>query len=194
MAEIGESGAEPPPRPRNRPSGRLKARAVTLGSLLAAAAVLASADPQPVAGPIVGGVDRIVVDKSERRMVLLHEGRTVRRYKVALGRGGAGPKTREGDGKVPEGAYRIIGRNPRSAYHLSLRIDYPTPAQKRAAAAAGVDPGGDIMIHGIGNGLGAIGRTHRLLDWTQGCIAVTDAEIEEIWQLVPDGTPIDIRA
>jgi murein L,D-transpeptidase YafK len=96
--------------------------------------------------------------------------------------------------KVPEGDYRITGRNPRSAFHLSLRIGYPTPPQAQAARSRGVAPGGDIMIHGLGNGFGWIGGANRRLDWTRGCVAVTNAEIEEIWRLVPDGTLVEIGA
>jgi murein L,D-transpeptidase YafK len=127
-------------------------------------------------------------------MTLLNGDRIVRIYRVALGRGGLDNKSRAGDGKVPEGIYHIVGRNPNSAYHLSLRISYPTSAQIREAGRLGVNPGGDIMIHGIRNGLGWLGARHRSLDWTQGCIAVTNEEIEEIWRLVPDGAQIEIRA
>jgi murein L,D-transpeptidase YafK len=89
--------------------------------------------------------------------------------------------------------YRIAGRNPHSAFHLALRVGYPTPGQRQHAQLLGVDPGGDIMIHGIHNGLGWLGSLQRRMDWTKGCIAVTDPEIEEIWRAVPDGTPIVIR-
>jgi murein L,D-transpeptidase YafK len=86
----------------------------------------------------------------------------------------------------------VVGRNPKSAYHLSLRLSYPNAADVAAAKAKGCPPGGDIMIHGITNGLGWMGRLHRQVDWTLGCIAVTDEEIERIWNLVPDGTPVEI--
>lgn len=148
----------------------------------------------PLRGPVQSGTDRIIIDKRAHRMTLLSEGRVVRTYRVALGRGGLGSKELSGDNKVPEGIYKVTGRNPGSAYHLSLRIGYPTPSQTRGAQLRGVDPGGDIMIHGLRNGLGWIGNQHRLLDWTQGCIAVTNDEIEEIWRIVPDQTVIEIRA
>ena len=138
-------------------------------------------------------IDLIIVEKTSHRMVLLHNGQVQKVYYVALGRGGLGPKEIAGDNKVPEGTYRITGRNPRSAFHLSLRIDYPTSEQAQAAQRNGLDPGGDVMIHGIRNGLGWIGGLHRKVDWTRGCIAVTDREIEEIWRIVPDGTVIVIR-
>jgi murein L,D-transpeptidase YafK len=152
-----------------------------------------SAQP-PVRAAVSPAADHIIVEKSVRRMTLLKDGRVVRTYRVALGRGGAGAKQKSGDNKVPEGVYRITGRNPKSAYHLSLRIGYPTPLQVLEARRRGIDPGGDIMIHGIRNGFGWLGKQHRLADWTQGCIAVTDEEIEEIWRLVPDGTRIEIRS
>jgi murein L,D-transpeptidase YafK len=104
-----------------------------------------------------------------------------------------GKKECQGDLKTPEGQYRVVGRNPKSAYHLSLRLSYPNAADVAAAKAKGCPPGGDIMIHGITNGLGWMGRLRRQVDWTLGCIAVTDEEIERIWNLVPDGTPVEIR-
>ena len=117
----------------------------------------------------------------------------IRTYRVALGRNPVGPKQRQGDGKTPEGAYVIVGRNPNSAYHKSLRISYPGPADREFARRLRVEPGGDIMIHGLPNGQGWIGAGHRLRDWTEGCIAVTNDEIEEIWRLVGDGTPVLIN-
>jgi murein L,D-transpeptidase YafK len=164
-----------------------------LGLILASLCAL-SLTRVPVRAATINATDRIIVDKSARRMKLLKDGRVIRTYRIALGRGGRGPKQRSGDNKVPEGTYRIVGRNGDSAYHLSLRIDYPTERQIRQAREEGYDPGGDIMIHGIRNGLGWIGALHQRVDWTQGCIAVTNAEIEEIWRLVPDRTIIEIGA
>ena len=138
-------------------------------------------------------VDRILVEKARHVMTLMKGDQIVRTYQVALGRGGLEPKRREGDLRVPEGVYSIAGRNPKSAYHLALRISYPEPRDVEAAKAHGLDPGSDIMIHGLRNGLGWIGALHRLTDWTAGCIAVTDLEMDEIWRLVADGTPIEIR-
>ncbi len=126
-------------------------------------------------------------------MTLLEHGQAIKTYRVALSRGGAGQKLRAGDNKVPEGVYRIVGRNPHSAFHRALRIGYPSPEQAIRAKQTGIDPGGDIMIHGIRKGLGWVGPFQRSVDWTKGCIAVTDEEIEEIWRVVPDGTPIEIR-
>jgi len=132
-------------------------------------------------------IDRVVVHKSRREMVLLCGESVVRSYRVALGRDPLGHKEREGDGRTPEGRYIIDRRNPNSKYHLSLHVSYPNDADVEQARAAGVDPGGDIMIHGVKPGV-----VHPDHDWTQGCIAVTDAEVDEIWDLVADGTPIEI--
>jgi murein L,D-transpeptidase YafK len=161
-----------------------------------ASLLLAGCAPQTTPGGslAVPRVSSILVDKSDHRMTVYRGARPLRTFKVALGTGGLAPKVRQGDGRVPEGRYRIAGRNPQSAFHLSLKIGYPTPAQAGAAKALGIDPGGDIMIHGLPNGRGRIGSAHRRIDWTNGCIAVTDQEIEWLWRAVPDGTPIDIRA
>jgi murein L,D-transpeptidase YafK len=131
--------------------------------------------------------------KKDHLLELMSGGKAVRTYKVALGRGGLAPKEREGDGRTPEGRYIIDSRNANSAYHRALHVSYPNADDRKRAAQLGVSPGGAIMIHGIKNGLGWIGAAHRLYDWTLGCIAVTDSEIEEIWNLVPVGTPVEIR-
>lgn len=136
--------------------------------------------------------DWIVIDKSERRLTLFRRGRALKSYEVSLGRDPIGPKQQQGDGRTPEGRYVIDYRNRASAFHRSLHISYPTPAEVRSARRRGVPPGGDIMIHGLPNGMGAIGRLHLADDWTEGCIAVTNEEIEEIWRVVPDGTEIEI--
>lgn len=118
-------------------------------------------------------------------MELLLDGRVIRRYKIRLGDAPVGHKRQQGDEKTPEGDYRIGGRNPNSRFHLSLRVSYPDRADRKQARARGVDPGGDIMIHG--------GNTVLYpFDWTDGCIALSDREIEEVWGLVPNGTPIRI--
>ncbi|RMD47976.1 MAG: hypothetical protein D6832_04830 [Alphaproteobacteria bacterium] len=133
-------------------------------------------------------VTRVRVIKSERRLDLLHEGEVLRSYPIDLGFAPDGPKRFEGDGRTPEGSYVIDAKNPDSRYHLSLRISYPSPEDVARARAAGREPGGDIFIHGRGSILNALkGR-----DWTAGCIAVGNREIEEIYAMVPEGTPIDI--
>lgn len=136
-------------------------------------------------------VDRIVVEKALRRMDLLSNGEVVRSYEIALGFAPDGDKQEEGDGRTPEGEYVIEGRNPSSAYHLSLKVSHPDASDRAAAAALGVSPGGDIFIHGAPNWWFLLGQPPG--DWTRGCIAVTKDEIDEIWRLVPDGTPIEIR-
>ena len=137
--------------------------------------------------------DRVVVWKSKRQLELYAHGKVLKSYAVALGRNPVGPKLREGDKRTPQGLYAIESHNPRSSFHRALKVSYPSAADRLAAAKHGVAPGGDIMIHGIRNGLGFMGRLHRRLDWTAGCIAVTNPEIEEIYRAVPDGTPIGIR-
>jgi murein L,D-transpeptidase YafK len=136
---------------------------------------------------------RIVVNKSRREMLLLRGESVLRVYCIALGNNPVGHKQHEGDGRTPEGSYVIDRRNPKSAYHLALHISYPNQADGERARERGLDPGGDIMIHGLRNGDGHVGSAHLPKDWTRGCIAVTDEEMDEIWELVPDGTPIEIN-
>jgi murein L,D-transpeptidase YafK len=136
--------------------------------------------------------DRVLVRKAARRLVLMRQGRVLKSYRMALGGQPGRPKECEGDQRTPEGKYVIDRRNPRSAFHLSLHISYPDQADVSRAAERGVSPGGDVMIHGLRNGYGWLGPLHRLRDWTTGCIAVTNLEIEEIWNAVPDGTEIEI--
>lgn len=138
-------------------------------------------------------VDSIVVLKSERTMKLYSKGRLVREYKVALGGNPVGSKRQQGDHKTPEGSYVISGRNERSQFHLSLRVSYPDVRDVQWARAHHVDPGGDIMIHGLAPSFADLGDRHRQTDWTDGCIAVTNPEIEEIWKMVAVGTKIEIR-
>lgn len=160
--------------------------------LLLAAGAQAAPTTAPVPALADGAVDRILVEKAAHRMTLFAGGRAVRTYRVSLGRGGLAPKTREGDKRTPEGRYRIVGRNPRSAYHLALRIGYPTPRQAADARRRGVAPGGDIMIHGLPNGRGLLAPLYAGHDWTDGCVAVTDPEIEEVWRLTRDGASVEI--
>ncbi|MBX2855714.1 MAG: L,D-transpeptidase family protein [Rhodobacteraceae bacterium] len=136
--------------------------------------------------------DRVVVEKAARRFTLYRGEETLATYTISLGFAPEGDKRREGDGKTPEGDYLIDYRNPNSAYHLSLHINYPSKADRAEAAARGEDPGGEIFIHGEPNGFSRLGALFRGRDWTAGCIAVTNEEMEEIWSLVPNGTPIEI--
>lgn len=145
--------------------------------------------PPPPA--LTGKVDRIVIEKSARRMQLFQEGRVVRTYAIALGFTPVGDKDRQGDGKTPEGEFTVNRRNEASAFHLSLGLDYPQPDDLARAAAGGYSPGGDIFIHGQPFG---VTEGFKLKgDWTAGCIAVSNAEIREIWDATPIGTKVEIR-
>ncbi len=151
--------------------------------------------PKPVPnGPAIPVVaDSVVIDKSGHMLVLYQHGAPIRIYFVALGRNPVGDKQREGDNRTPEGVFHIQNHNPDSKYHLALRISYPDEQHAARARALGVEPGGDIMIHGLPKGFEDAGALHRVEDWTNGCIAVTNEEIEEIWREVPDGTPVLIK-
>jgi murein L,D-transpeptidase YafK len=135
----------------------------------------------------------VLVLKAPRRLLLLRGDRVLRDYEVALGGNPLGPKRHHLDARTPEGRYVIEGRVRHSRFHRALRISYPNPADRDFARRAGVAPGGDVMIHGLPNGERWVGEAHRAYDWTNGCIAVTDDEMNEIWELVDDGTPIEIR-
>ena len=137
--------------------------------------------------------DSIVLDKSDRTLTMFSRGVKVKEYAVALGKNPVGAKLRRGDGKTPEGLYYIEARNPGSKYHLSLRISYPSDVDRMRANRLGATPGGDIMIHGLPPAFATVGALHRQQDWTEGCVAVTNAEIEEIWRAVPNGARILIK-
>lgn len=169
----------------------LIATLVMIPAYTVAARYLSRGEPPPMAAPDEQA-DLILVDKPARRMRLLRQGRTIREYPISLGADPTGHKQREGDERTPEGRYVIDWRNGRSFAHLSLHISYPNAADTARAAAAGESPGGNIMIHGMLNGWGFLDAWHLLWDWTDGCIAVTDSQMREIWSLVPNGTPIEI--
>ncbi|MFO1423738.1 MAG: L,D-transpeptidase family protein [Candidatus Competibacteraceae bacterium] len=162
-------------------------------------ALLETPAPPPIAKiplptpPAHGIVNRILVEKKARRLTLFRDNKPVKTYAIALGRQPEGHKQFEGDNKTPEGRYVIDSRKMNSSFHRALHISYPSPKDAAFAAGQKKSAGGNIMIHGLPNGMGALGPLHRLRDWTAGCIAVTNAEIEEIWRVVPDGTPIEIR-
>ncbi|WP_374298779.1 murein L,D-transpeptidase family protein [Paracoccus sp. (in: a-proteobacteria)] len=171
--------------------------ALTALCLLAAAwAMLAPQRPAPVprvpplTAPLTGPVDHIVIHKSARRMTAFRDDRPVKTYRIALGFAPRGDKRQQGDGRTPEGRFTINRVNPDSAYHLSLGLDYPRPQERARAAALGVDPGGDIFIHGQPN----VRPDGEVLpgDWTAGCIAVTDAEIRELYAAARIGTTVEI--
>jgi murein L,D-transpeptidase YafK len=159
-----------------------------------ATAFLVSACSLPQAGSEQATTaDSILILKKDHLLELLSADKIIRTYHVALGTGGLAPKEQEGDARTPEGHYVIDSRNAQSHYYKALHLSYPNASDRERAAKMGVAPGGAIMIHGLPNGRGAIGPAHRLYDWTLGCIAVTDAEIDEIWTMAPVGTPVEIR-
>lgn len=152
--------------------------------------------PRPLPGPqvqapLTGKVDRIVIDKSDRRMSVWRDDERLKTYRIALGFAPVGDKQMQGDGKTPEGVFRVDRRNAGSAYHLSLGIDYPQAEDRARAARDGVNPGGDIFIHGQPNQR----PDGEVLpgDWTAGCIAISDAEIQELFAAVDIGTVVEIR-
>lgn len=138
--------------------------------------------------------DLITVDKSARTLTLSRGGAVLATYPVSLGFTPIGHKMREGDGRTPEGRYVIDFKNDRSRFHLALRVSYPNAGDSARARLQNVPPGGDIMIHGLRNGFSWLGTLHLKRDWTDGCIAVTNREIQDIWARVAPGTPIDIRS
>ncbi|HVH17215.1 MAG TPA: L,D-transpeptidase family protein [Myxococcota bacterium] len=135
----------------------------------------------------------MLVLKAPRRLLLLNGQRVLRDYEVALGTSPLGPKRHHRDGRTPEGRYVVDARVVDSSFHRALHISYPNTSDVEFARRAGVEPGGNVMIHGLPDGERWVGEAHRKYDWTNGCIAVTDDEMNEIWELVDDGTPIEIR-
>jgi murein L,D-transpeptidase YafK len=175
-ALAGCASVPPPPRVAEQPPG------LPLPPFPERPAAPRAAAPQ---------VDFVLVDKSDRTLTLYADGRPVKTYTgIQLGGAPVGAKRFEGDRRTPEGRYAIDYRNPQSAYHLSLHISYPNANQIADARSRGRSPGGAIFIHGQPNWM-ASGRAPG--DWTDGCIALSDAEIEELWSAVPDGTPIEIE-
>ena len=143
--------------------------------------------------PPQGKADKIIVEKSVRQLSLYAQGQLLKTYNVSLGFQPEGKKQQESDGRTPEGVYAIDYKNPDSHYHLSLHVSYPDANDSKNAEKLGVSAGGNIMIHGMKNGYSYIGKFHRFKDWTAGCIAVTDNEMDEIWQAVDEGTIIEIK-
>ena len=136
--------------------------------------------------------DRVVVRKSERKLLLLRGERVLRTMDIALGLSPKGAKYREGDFRTPEGSYRLTSRNANSDYYLALQVSYPSPADEQRAAAEGVSPGGLIMIHGQPNRPSKPLDYYQKNDWTNGCIAVSNSDMVDIWLMTPDDTPIQI--
>jgi murein L,D-transpeptidase YafK len=137
-------------------------------------------------------VDRLVVFKSERKLVAVKDGRVVKTYRVALGLSPVGTKRCRGDNRTPEGEYYVTHRVPGSKYFLALHLSYPSHADTVLARNAGCEPGGSIEIHGLPDEFGWKGARHRERDWTNGCIAVTNEEMKELYRSSPVGTPVEI--
>jgi murein L,D-transpeptidase YafK len=151
--------------------------------------------PSPPAAPSAAPLlaDRVIVLKSSRLLELLHDDRVVETFPIALGRQPYGPKQEEGDGRTPEGVYRIDWRSMQSRYARALHISYPDDRDRDRASAMQVDPGGAIFVHGLPSDYGPFDPPRWYRDWTEGCISVGNAAIIKIWDAVPDGTPIEIR-
>ena len=163
---------------------------ISLGILICSAAVY-NLYPEKML-PKDAVIDSIVVHKSQRQLEVFSKGQILKVYKVALGKNPVGAKEYEGDKKTPEGCYHIFDKNPESRFYKNLGISYPNEADIIRCNASGKPTGGDVKIHGLQNGLGIIGKLHRLRDWTAGCIALTDAEVDELYSHTPIGTPINI--
>ncbi len=175
-----------------RRAARVFSALILLAVLVMGAALIYQRPPaRPEVPVLVGQIDRIVIEKSARRMVLMQDGKTVRIYHIALGFSPVGDKSRQGDGRTPEGVYRINRRNRGSADHLSLGLDYPQAADMAAARRGGYSPGEDIMIHGQPNRFPDAAVIKG--DWTAGCIAVSNAEIREIFAATAMGTEVEVR-
>ena len=159
---------------------------LSLALVLVTAMLPASAADFPVA-------DRVVIDKSDRQLTLWRGDTLLKRAKVALGLRPQGHKSREGDFRTPEGRYELVERNPNSDFFLSIRVSYPAPTDVRKAANLGVDPGGQIMIHGQPNMPKHNEEYYRRTDWTDGCIAVSNSDMVDIWLMTTPSTPITIR-
>jgi murein L,D-transpeptidase YafK len=177
--------ASAPPRPPEARATAVPDRPAT--PQLDPAASRATETPRPEEA------DKVVVVKALRELRLLADGEVFRTYPVALGRAPVGDKLWEGDGRTPEGRYTLDFKNENSAFYRSIRVSYPNAQDWREARALGVHPGSDIMIHGLKPEFAEVGKGHLRADWTEGCIAVTNRQMDEIWSLVPVGTPIVIR-
>ena len=168
------------------PSGG-RFRALRVGLLCLLSALAGTTQAQQLAASY------ILVDKSDRELTLYRHGEELRRFDISLGVNPVGHKSYEGDRRTPEGIYTIDARNPNSDFHLSLRISYPNRRDTEQALALGLDPCGQIMIHGMPNKTHSPRPEKFTFDWTDGCIAVADDEMEEIWNLVEVGTLIEIK-
>jgi len=161
-------------------------------AIVAVAIIAGCADAPPPVPPAPPMADRVVVHKSTRTLELRRDGKVLASFPVALGRDPFGPKLQEGDGKTPEGVYRIDYKSMQSSFTRALHVSYPDDNDRARAQAAGVDPGGAIFVHGMPNEYGPYDPPLWHRDWTEGCIAVGNVAIVKIWDTVPDGTPIEI--
>lgn len=169
-------------------------KSVFLAALLAVLPAAAdSISEQAAPGGVLLPADRVIVHKSERRMELLREGRTIANYKVSLGLNPNGHKQREGDYRTPEGSYRLTRRNARSDFFLSVQVSYPEPADIALARKNGWSPGGLIMVHGLPNVPKYPRDRYLNTDWTDGCIALSNEDMLDFWLLTGPGTPIEIH-
>lgn len=137
--------------------------------------------------------NRIVVEKSRRLLHVYHNREAIVTFRIALGKSPVGKKNCMGDNRTPEGYYSIIEHKKNSNFYRALRISYPNAADRARAQKMGCNPGGNIMIHGLENGFGWVGRTHRTIDWTNGCIAITNKEMKILYDMVKDGTTVEIK-
>src|ERR1700693_1129132 len=185
------------PRAPASPRRHLRSRLVHSRGLVLFAVLLGTAgcSSTPSSGTTASEqkADRIVIVKSERTLTLMSGGQVLKAYKVALGGDPVGPKEKAGDKKTPEGDYVIDSKNAKSRFHLALHISYPNAEDRERARKLGVSPGGGVEIHGLESKYAWVGSLHRQVNWTAGCIAVTNSEIEEIWPLVRVGTTVEIR-
>ena len=138
-------------------------------------------------------INKLVINKGKRELLVYQDNQLIKTYRISLGRSPIGHKTIEGDNKTPEGLYYINDKNSHSGYHKNLGVSYLNKADSEFAHSQGKSPGGDIKLHGIRNRLGLIGKFQRFFDWTAGCIALTNNEIDELYYAVPIGTPIYIN-
>jgi murein L,D-transpeptidase YafK len=161
-------------------------RPLVIGVVLCASLLSAGENPD-------FGVDHVVVSKHERKLALLSQGKEVRSYRIALGSAPTRAKSRRGDHRTPEGLYVLDSRNANSKFYKAFHVSYPNSKDIVASRKLGVRPGADILLHGLPKIYAWVGKAHTLHDWTDGCIAVTDEEMDEIWKLVRVGTPIEIK-
>lgn len=168
-------------------------RGSVLSTLSGVALTLMTWQPLPVlASSSIGKVDLVVVSKSDANMVLMRDGKVLKQYRIAMGDLPSGHKLKEGDQRTPQGRYILDYKKPDSAYYKSIHISYPNEEDKLRAKALGIRPGGMIMIHGQNPRSPLPPEQAQQYNWTDGCIAITNAEMDEVWKAVDEGTPIEI--